>query len=1253
MTYPTKQRWLATFCDRFLQEQNIKWLLVTGVLILVASTGMFVGQDWHRSSPLWKICVLFSTTWGMELFGWFAWKSLGLRKTGTSLLTLTLLLIPLDFLAIRWTDPGNEIGLGTLAAFGTWGLVLLIVVGYSSFRVARVLQHFLRAHRPVLLVSYLTLAFAGAFLAIVPPFLLPALALVLWGVMVWGARDAQQQVFWLTREWKLPRVCSVIPVLILGGQYAALMLLSLPAELLWNWNGLGLVLLALALACSTDALFRMLQQEGGTGAALPAPLSLTILGAPVLAIAGTGQALAVFPACGAVVPAALLTAVTFALIAWRTGHAGFVWGMLLFVTIGYQCSPVFFRELARSLIMTGAAVVQEQRLPIAFYGMTYLPLLLGVAGLGRVLELRGIHPFSRPLRQFSLWFPVPLLCLSLTHSKAMLPVGALLLLYSLLHAVIWRDRSVRIVMACAWLTATAGVTAFCSQVLHLPLAPEQRLMIWPVAAVLPLLVAALPGIQFNWRLPEHGDAFSGVPVGRWTSLCAVSMAWGIWQWGAFASVQAPVAAVLILLVFTMLAVQWQQPWLGMITLLFGLQCGGQWMHACSLSLPWWFLGAAGAAAGLSALEWGLRQTGAGGTLSRQFESGQYVTGRLWGRRFLSGQAVARQFVIGQFVIGQAVVRRLEVPFAGPAGRLSLLACFLVQILLLGGSVLSLLMESQLVGWIAPLVFLALALQRTLRTSSSLLLILTWLQGMAFCGVVWTQGIHGPAGTGWLLCVWGAMACIQAVASRRFWPQIPVGLQVSPLPLTLERCLRLTLLLLAVLSLSGGEMAMRLAGGISLLGLLVLGVRRWSEEAVSWLLVLANLLVLHNILAGWTGQGLLSARFLSLSFWTVERASPLAPVLSLTLAVLAVSWTVLFWRRRPFAEIMSPIWQAAAAGIMALQLVNEAMPVSMSQAVLSGLVFAILAGDWLGRAILLARYPEIGNEVGRETEIEARAERLVWRSQGILGLGVLFECLSLQIPWTSPGMLFVPLGLALVSWLASQMAGDRFEICRQPWKLTALALPAVTVMLGVMRHFYLPDLEWIGFNSMALFVAAGVYFCAGLEQRKLDCLLLSALSGNIAFALLWRELSWSDPELFLLPVGLSLLGLGELLQLQLPVTWHDPVRYVGALTILGAPALRIGEGDWISLLLLMVLSVGVILLAISLRVRALMYSGMAFLLADLIALVIHRSVENPHLLWVGGMSVGATVVVLAAYCERHREQLLQKIRFVSTQLETWR
>jgi hypothetical protein len=310
---------------------------------------------------------------------------------------------------------------------------------------------------------------------------------------------------------------------------------------------------------------------------------------------------------------------------------------------------------------------------------------------------------------------------------------------------------------------------------------------------------------------------------------------------------------------------------------------------------------------------------------------------------------------------------------------------------------------------------------------------------------------------------------------------------------------------------------------------------------------------------------------------------------------------------------------------------------------------ILAGDWLGRAITLARRSEAGKDAGEK----AWAERLVWWSQGVLGLGILFECALLQISWSSPGVLFVPLGLALVPWLASQMANGRFEICRQPWRQTALALPAVTVMLGVLRHLSLPDQEWIGFNSMALFVAAGVYFCAGLEQRKLDCLLLSALSGNIAFALLWRELSWSDPELFLLPVGLSLLVLGELLQRQLPVTWHDPVRYAGALTILGAPALRIGEGDWFSLLLLMVLSVGVILLAISLRVRALMYSGMAFLLADLIALVIHRSVENPYLLWGAGMSVGAAVVVLAAYCERHREQLLQKIRFVSAQLETWR
>ena len=86
--------------------------------------------------------------------------------------------------------------------------------------------------------------------------------------------------------------------------------------------------------------------------------------------------------------------------------------------------------------------------------------------------------------------------------------------------------------------------------------------------------------------------------------------------------------------------------------------------------------------------------------------------------------------------------------------------------------------------------------------------------------------------------------------------------------------------------------------------------------------------------------------------------------------------------------------------------------------------------------------------------------------------------------------------------------------------------------------------------------------------------------------------------------------------------------------------------------LMVASVAVALVAMGLRVKALMYTGSAFLVADIIAMVVRGTIDNPNLLWITGIGVGAAVISLAAYCERHREDMLQQLRVIAAKLEAW-
>jgi hypothetical protein len=234
----------------------------------------------------------------------------------------------------------------------------------------------------------------------------------------------------------------------------------------------------------------------------------------------------------------------------------------------------------------------------------------------------------------------------------------------------------------------------------------------------------------------------------------------------------------------------------------------------------------------------------------------------------------------------------------------------------------------------------------------------------------------------------------------------------------------------------------------------------------------------------------------------------------------------------------------------------------------------------------------------------------------------------------------------------------WSVLARPCRLTGLIAPAVTVAIAVCRHVWVLEVQgaqpqWLGRNSLAVLLAAAFYYWKGLESGLKQFQVLAAAILNVALVLLWRELRLTDPQFFMIPIGISILWLVELLQKEIPAEYHTPLRYAGALVILVSPTFHIVQGSWIHLFTLMVAAVAVILVAMGLRIRALIYTGTAFLAADLLAMIVRGSVDRPQLLWVAGLSLGASVIGLAAACEMRREQILQRVRAVGAALETWR
>ena len=223
---------------------------------------------------------------------------------------------------------------------------------------------------------------------------------------------------------------------------------------------------------------------------------------------------------------------------------------------------------------------------------------------------------------------------------------------------------------------------------------------------------------------------------------------------------------------------------------------------------------------------------------------------------------------------------------------------------------------------------------------------------------------------------------------------------------------------------------------------------------------------------------------------------------------------------------------------------------------------------------------------------------------------------------------------------------------QPFDQIGLTCPAFLVGITIYRNAMGVSQILPGIDSVMLLAAAAIYFHRGLTTSNRGFLFASALVFNVASVQLWWSLSLRDLQLYLVPLGMTIIGVVQLLKKEIPASAHNPIRNLGALVILVSPVFEILGGSWLHLITLLVLSVLVILLAIGLRIRTLVYVGTAFLFADLVAMVIQSAIANPGMLWIGGLAIGIAVIALAAICENHREQLLSKIRVLSAELATW-
>jgi len=1232
-TAPASLPTQLAFFERFLDERSIKWMLGLGMLTLLASSLKFVTDHWESYSPFWKYLVLIAYTAVMYAGAEISLHRLALKRTGTGLLALTLALLPMTFFALRWVAPGLPTDVfGLLHDVGLAAL-LAVNIGFTACASRRILKTLLREVPATYWLSYLALCVAGALLPAVPASLAPFAALVLWAVFTAGVVKVNRHVFWLAEAERWPRIFPFFPTALLAAQFATLFVLNFASSISPPWIGFGLVLVAAPVLLTADAVAAVFQQRTGKIVfPWPAEIVLPMVIGLGCCAAGMGLALTDLPRPVAFVPTALLAALCVGAVARRTGHQAFAWAMLFCLLGAYQFSPVYFLDLARQVVHQSAVAVHEQRLPYAFYGITYAPFILGLAVAGRWLKS---PTFAVPCRQLAIALCALMLVASWTHPKAIFISGMTLTALWTVLRFAQGNRHLLWGAGTAWISVAFGLEAFLRDVCLVP--TSTAFTFWAVtgaAAVLWLIDRGMQMVNL-WRWsracsssrcggctipawamgPLINDSSSRIPrfaigpLGRpfdfadtlrggplviepleFISVAtAVLMAAGWFvQFGMTVSTAGTGAAMATLLLLAVHQRQRSYPLLGELVLLL---------------------------AGWTALRYGIAMHLGGEALLLSFVA---VTATLW--------AVAR-------ALEPASASLTVSAFRLPALRVTTLALVLTQLLVLialtffshgqPDSVMVLLAAGTVTLWgfVAAGRWLPVAWVHAACVS---LLLVSW---RALC-----YAVTEPMPNDWLPVLWATMSVAGSILAKRI---TRTGREAATRSVghAVDRFAATTLFVLTCVTLPWLSISARLAGAIAI-ATLAMRVRNEPTSLLRHALLEAGFLhVLGGLLSTVTNASNLDD--VSVYTWHTVHL----PGIALAAAWLMTLQSQAVRRFLPSRELLDAetwLWRVAVFGGLGLVPFLQPVPLTALKVVALLASFALLVGEQFRLA-------------ARKQDVES-----VWCGMWLVAVAIGYLTWFRVIEPTG----VVPLGIGIATGVMLSAIGRG---CRRhvatvvfagPFEQVGYWLPAAMAIVAALGSVREAASVLTGAYSLIVFAAAACYFIRWIERREPASLVIATVIFNTSQMLLWNELRWFDPQLYLMPLGLSLIALVEGLSRELNSEWKTTLRYAGALVILVSPLFHILDGGWLPLLTLMAASLAVSLLAIGLKTRPLLYSGAAFLVANLVAMVVRGGMERADVLWAAGIGLGTAVVALAAYCENHREIVLQRVRLVAATLQTW-
>ena len=1185
---------LLEFLDSFLQERNIRWILVAGLAILFGSSVMLVTTHWHEAGPVWKYLVFIGYTAVAFAAGQYVCPKLGLDRTATVLLALVGLLLPVTFIAWRWTwlDANDT---GVLQFLSALTLVAnTALAGYAG----REFRRLLREDQFTFLGSYIVLCVGGAMLPACSPALLLPASVLLWGVFTIGTVKVNRHVFWLTEEMKLPSRLRLFPSRPASDPICRIAGVLRGAAC--KFGVAGYDCRAVFVNDSTHRRQRRPRLRAAcTGGILwPWPTSVAVPMATGLLICLCGVVLA---ASG--VPLSETAGRWSSPRAWRRSSCsglpahGPPGVRLCDVWAGHDRLQLFAIFCDRDGAPCHKPVGSCRSRTTSAVGFLRADLSAASWCAARTGSCRQearrqiVRRAGRTVRRSSFLDPTRALR---THAKAIGMVGLALTALFAAQERLFHSRLGVVGTIAAWLTACAGVVPFATEVLGVPLAEVGYILAFGCGAARLHIV----GMLRSRTASDEQLLFQQASL-------IVSLALAI-AFPVFALVVGPTskpdvalwaAGLVIAVLLTVHSCHWRVAFISTAAILYfqALMVLVVLQNAESNLVPL-------ATLGLSC-QW---------VLARWFK--------------LQPTTVVSQ------VFGMAMWRTLTVELT-----IALTLLWLPSyVLRLTGDPL---WSASAWDWIAATAIIVWAFDQAaqLRHSFTALLGMLAVLGLA-CTIF--MNVWGPGYAAWLPVVCGAMVVIgiplaEALRayqrrSTTFDPRQPSAARAFERPLV-------GLMLAVFVGLATGSIVVYTTPALSA-GILACAGLGWfaTRSRSPALRAAAAAVITWQIVASPCHFRTTDHHILLELTWVDARW--LCFPMGLLAATAFAAWATV--RRKEHNDIVATI-DLQRLGLGMLCVVAGLCAIGIAEPAAWQITLALLAPTIVAAAHLYVAWRD-------------QSEKQVWSALSLFGVALAYAAHWQLLPFEGQLAMFALLAAGVTMWGAGKWLPNsgRSAIYAGPLLHVGYRLPALNLLVALYRQATLAEPSWLGPSSLALLLTAGFYFWRGLEERRPAFVLLAALIANVSLFLVWHELQIASPQCYMIPLGATVLLLTELLRREIPEKVRDPLRYLGAIVVLVSPTFDMLTGSWLPFLTLMVVAVLVLLVAIGLRVRAIMYVGAGFLAADLAGMVVRGCVDHPQLLWVAGLAIGTTVVTLGAVCELKREALLARVRALSAALETW-